>query len=295
VKKYSVVFAVSLLFLSNLALAAQISAVKNNKVMLALEGESASPGAEFFAINPQGKKVAIIRISQVKGDRAVGEIVKGSAKQGYTLQAKSGGATAPTSSAGTEDSSYYDKKLSQKIHNGNSYGILGGYLMNTMSISYVDAIKTSMTGTGFGATGFYDYALSPTLVARGMVGLEQYIAKGSNTATAPATTDCTTNCNINLTYLSMYGTGRWNFMQGNYKSWIGGGIGYLYPMSKSSTAFPNSSQLQANQIFTVSAGTDIRLNNKTYVPVSVEYGIFPASPTVTASIIYFRAGYAWNL
>jgi len=295
VKKYSVVFAVSLLFLSNLVLAAQISAVKNNKVMVSLEGESASPGAEFFAINPQGKKVAIIRVSQVKGDRAVGEIIKGSAKPGYTLQSKGGGTAAAPTRAGPDDSSYYDKKLSQKSHNGNSYGVIGGYLLNTMTISYLDSIKTTMTGSGFGALGFYDYALSPSLVARGMVGLEQYIAKGTNAATAPASTDCVADCNINLTYLSMYGYARWNFMQGNYKSWIGGGIGYLYPMSKSSTAFPNSSQLQANQIFMVSAGTDIRLNNKTYVPVSVEYGIFPASPTVTASIIYLRAGYAWNL
>jgi hypothetical protein len=44
-----------------------------------------------------------------------------------------------------------------------------------------------------------------------------------------------------------------------------------------------------------SAGMDISLNNKTYIPVSFEYGLFPSSATVKANIIFLRAGYAWNL
>ncbi|WP_413287888.1 hypothetical protein [Bdellovibrio sp. HCB337] len=289
-KKYTVLFALSIFFVSNFALSATVSAVKNNKIMVSLEGESASPGSEFFVLNPQGKKVAIVKITQVKGDRALAEIVKGSAKQGYTLQSRGGGSGSMATTGGSD--SYYDKKLSDRSHSGNSYGVVGGYLMNNMNIN-ATGLKTNMSGSGFGALGYYDYALSPTLVARAMVGVEQYVVKGSNTSTSPVS--CLADCNVNLNYLSMYGIGRWNFMQGQYKSWIGGGLGYLYPISKSSTAFSNASSLQANQIFIFSAGMDIRLSGQTYVPVSIEYGLFPTSSTVSANIIFLRAGYAWNL
>lgn len=288
-KKCIIFFALFLLLLTHSAMAAKVTIVKNNKVMLALEGESLAPGAQLYIINEQGKKVAIVQLTQVKGDKAVGQILKGSAKVGHTTQAK-GGTTAAAGAAGTED--YYNNKLNQRAHTGNSYGIVGGYLMNNMTIN-ASGLNTTMSGSGFGALGYFDYALSSSFVGRAMVGMEQYAVAGSNTATSPV--NCTADCDVKLTYLSMYGYARWNFLQGNYKSWLGGGVGYLYPTGKASTAFKNSSQLQANQIFVLSAGMDIRLSAKTYIPVSLEYGLFPSSPTVTANIIFLRAGYAWNL
>ena len=297
-KKYTVFFALVLFFITHSAMAAKVSQVKNNKVMLSLEGDGTTTGSELFIINPQGKKVAIVRVTQVKGDRAIGDIVKGSVKPGYTTQLKSAGSGSASSSAGSSSSgdSYYDKKLNQRAHTGNSYGVIGGYLMNSMSASFTPVaggskVNPSMSGTGFGALGFYDYALSSSFVGRAMVGMEQYNVAGSIT-----TADCslTTNCSVNLTYLSMYGYGRWNLTQGNYKTWIGGGFGYLYAMGKAST-FLKADQISANQIFMFSAGMDIRLSAKTYVPVSLEYGMFPSSDSVKASIIYLRAGYAWNL
>lgn len=297
-KKSTVLFALSLFFLSNSAFSATVSAVKNNKIMMSLEGESTSVGAEFFVINPQGKKVAIVKVLQTKGDRALAEIVKGTAKQGYSLQSRGGGGSASSmstspSEGSSSENSYYEKKLSQRVHTGNSYGLLGGYLMNSMTIT-ATGLNTSMSGTGFGASGYYDYALSPTLVARAMVGLEQYVVQGSNSSTTPVS--CTTNCDVNLNYLSIYGYGRWNYLQEtSYKAWLGGGAGYLYPISKSSTAFTNTSQLQANQVFVAAAGVDVRLSGKNYMPISIEYGLFPTSSTVSANILYLRLGYAWNL
>jgi len=297
VKKYSIFFAFSLLVASHAALAAKVSVVKNNKLMIELEGENASPGAEYFVMNPQNKRVAIVKLTQVKNGRAVADLLKGSAKAGYTLQLKSGGSSAATSSSASSGSpsggdEYYDRKLSQKSHSGNSWGVIGGYLMNSMTVS-TSSMKIDMTGSGFGALGYYDYALSPSITFRGMGGLETYNVAGSNAAASPS--NCTTNCDVKIQYLSMYGYARWNFMQGDYKSWIGGGVGYLYPMSAPGGSVFANNQMGANQIFVLSGGTDIRLNAKNYIPVSLEYGIFPATATVQAKILYLRLGYAWNL
>jgi hypothetical protein len=295
VKKYSIFFAFLLLLTGYSALAAKVSAVKNNKIMIELEGESASAGAEFFVLNGQNKKVALVKVTQAKGGRAIAEIIKGSAKPGYLLQAKGGGGSMSTSSSSKSDSSsddYYDRKLNQKMHNGNSWGIVGGYLMNSMVVS-TTSMQINMSGSGFGALGYYDYALSPSLVFRGMAGLETFNVAGSNSAASPS--NCTTNCDVQIQYLSFYGYGRWNFMQGQYKSWIGGGAGYLMPTQKPGGSVFANNTMGANQIFVVAGGMDYRLSAKNYLPISLEYGLYPSTATVKAQIIYLRVGYAWNL
>lgn len=291
-------FVFFILILSNTVFAASVTAVKNNKIAINLEGQAASPGTEFFVVNASGKKVAIVKITQVKGDKALAEISKGTAQVGYSLQPRSGGGGKSSSAGATSSDSYYDQKLNSRAHTGNSFGIIGGYLLNSMTASFTGGplgatypVTASMSGSGFGALGFYDYAISPKFVLRGMGGVEQYNVVGSI-----STFDCsaTADCNVKLMYLSMYGYGRYNVLEGDYKWWVGGGYGYLYAISKASTVL-RSEQISANQIFVFSTGLDIRLSPKTYIPVSIEYGMFPNSDSVKASIIYLRAGYAWNL
>jgi hypothetical protein len=286
------------LIFSGTAFAASITAVKNKRVMINLEGMNASVGSEFYAVNPSGKKVAILRVSQVKGGKAVADITKGSAQVGYSVQGKGGGGSSSASSA----DSYYDKKLSNRANTGNSMGLIGGYLMNTMSASFIGGplgatypVSASMSGSGLGVLGFYDYAISPRFILRGMAGLEQYNVTGSIT-----TLDCgpdgakSTTCDVKLTYLSFYGYARYNVLNNATKWWVGGGYGYLYAMAKSSSVL-KSDQISANQLFVFSTGVDFRMSPKTYIPVSLEYGMFPSSDSVKANIIYLRAGYAWNL
>ncbi|MBK9322759.1 MAG: hypothetical protein IPM97_07410 [Bdellovibrionaceae bacterium] len=292
--KKSLVFLI--LVISNSVFAASVTAVKNNKIAINLEGQTASPGTEFFVVNKSSKKVAIVQITQVKGDKAIAEIKKGSAQVGYSLQPRSGGTSSGAATASTD--SYYDQKLNSRAHTGNSFGLVGGYLMNSMTATFTGGplgapypVTASMSGSGFGALGFYDYALSPRFILRGMGGVEQFDVAGSI-----STADCsaTSTCNVKLMYLSMYGYGRYNVTEGDYKWWVGGGYGYLYALSKASTVL-RAEQISANQIFVFSTGIDIRLSTKSYVPVSIEYGMFPTSDSVKASIIYLRAGYAWNL
>lgn len=283
--------------------AASVSAVKGTKVLINLEGDSASEGEEFYIINPESrKKTAVIRIKQIKGDKALGEILKGRAESGFGLQAK-----APTPISADVESSESYSEAPKKRDSGSylrtlkdSYGVVGGYLMNTMTadVSYKDGFgqsqktSTSMSGSGFGVGGFYDYVLGNDFVGRGYAGVEQFNVSGSASAAACSSS---TSCDANINYLSLYGLGKWYPLQsGAYRAWVGGGVGYLLALSKSSSAL-NQSQISTNQVFTFAVGLDIQRDRKNYIPISVEYNLFPASDTVKASMILIKAGWAWNL
>jgi hypothetical protein len=178
----------------------------------------------------------------------------------------------------------------------DSYGAVGGYLMNSMTASvssntYPTAVSTGMSGTGFSVGGFYDSLFSSDIVGRGSVGLEQFSASGTTTNPVCANSK---NCTANINYLSFYGLLKWYTNQGSYRNWVGGGAGYLIAISKSSSAL-NESQISTNQVFTFAYGCDVQMSRQNYIPISLEYNLFPSSATVKANQIMLKAGWAWNL
>lgn len=301
-KAHIILSSLALLFSSSV-FAASVSAVKGQQALVNLEGDTVSEGEEFYLINPETqKKTAIIRIKKVKDQKALAEITKGKAASGYTLQAK---APAPMSADVKSESPQEDAPV-RKLEKGilhtlkDSYGVMGGYIMSSMSadVSYKDPnlgtttrASTSMSGSGFGVGGFYDYVVNQDIVGRGYAGLEQFTASGSASNSACSGS---TNCTANINYLSLYGLLKWYPLHGKYRGWVGGGMGYLLALSKSSSAL-NESQISTNQVFTFALGSDIQMSRKNYIPVSLEYNLFPSSDTVKASQILLKAGWAWNL
>lgn len=306
-KLYSCLLASALVLTlaSSAAHAASVAGVKGQKVLINLEGDSAEVGDEFFLINPANeKRTAIIRIKQVKGGKALAELVRGKAENGYTLRAKAASPMSADYSPTSEEPN--TAKAAATGGDGylrvlkDSWGVMGGYIMNSMDaeITYTipgigsrDTTSASMSGSGFGAGGFYDYVLTQSLVGRAYAGIEQFNASGTASSAGCAGS---TNCDAKINYLSMYGILKWYPLQDKYRMWAGGGMGYLLALSKSSTAL-NESQISTNQVFTAAIGLDIQRDRKNYIPVSLEYNLFPSSDTVKASMILIKAGWAWNL
>lgn len=285
--------------------AASVSGVKGQKVLISLDGDTVSEGEEFFLINPaNNKKAAIVRIRQIKGGKALADLVKGKAAQGYGLQAKAAAPMSADPSYSPSGDSFSSSKASDT--GGilrtlkNSYGVTGGMLMNTMNanVSAVDSgtgLKTTseatMAGSGFGVGGFYDMLLTSSIVGRGWVGIEQFNVTGD---AASAVCSGSKSCDAKINYLSLYGLAKWYLSESKYRFWLGGGGGYLIAVSKSSMAL-NASQISTNQIFTAAFGLDVQTTRKNYIPISIEYNMFPSSDTVKASMISIKAGWAWNL
>lgn len=311
----SIIFALTLILIfQNTSFAASVTQVKNQKVLINLDGGDAAEGDEFFLLNFAGKKAAIIRIKQVKNGKALGEILKGKGDVGFTLQAKAAsgaGAAAAARSAETETAASpssettEDNTVKSNRDTGylrtlkDSYGLVGEYIMNTMNVNVKNTATTpaltdvaALKGTSFGVGGFYDYVATPDIAIQASALLEQIQAKGT-TSIPGCAGGTSTSCDVNITYGSLYGLGKYYLTQNRYRVWAGVGGGFLLALSKSATAL-NESQIATNQIITLAVGTDIQMSRKNYIPITLQYNYFPPSDTVKATSIVLKAGWAWN-
>lgn len=305
-----------LFLLQTSAWAASVTAVKNQKVLIDLSGASTSPGDEYFLVNPSGKKVAVIRIKQVKNNKALADILKGHADLGYTLQARAGEST-PTPDRSSEKEqpeeksarTNTDKKHSNEEESAardttylrtlkNSYGLVGKLLMNSMTVDITDSLggkgTASMSGSSFGVGGFMDFIATPDIAVDVEGALEQYNVTGTTRLSSNGTPYAnSTDYSTKITYLSAYGLGKYYFTKSKYRVWAGIGGGFLIAMSKSSNAL-NENNIATNQVANAAVGVDIQWNRKTYIPVTLEYTYFPPTSTVKATSIVLKAGWAWN-
>jgi hypothetical protein len=298
--KLSAALLVTLSLLALNSWAATVAKVKGTKTLINLEGADAAPGDEFFLLDAaSGKKKAVVRIKQVKNGRAVGEVVKGRAAAGYTLQAK--GTSRPMSAdVADPDSSRSSSRPTAAggylLNPKDSYGVYGEYLMNTMDATHTvgGTVKATakMKDTSFGVGGFYDYAYTNELMARGAVAIEQFAAKGASDVNG----DCGgQDCKAEITYLSFYGIGKYNFNIGKYRPWVGAGGGFMIALSKSSNILKEA-EITTNQVITLAGGLDIQMSRKNYIPLSLEYSMFfPPADLVKAHMIILKGGWAWNL
>ncbi|XGC82166.1 hypothetical protein ACES2L_06670 [Bdellovibrio bacteriovorus] len=289
----------SLCFWSFSSFAASVNAVKGQKVLIDLQGDEVTEGDEFYLINTASKKrTGIIRIKQVKGNKALAEILKGKAASGFTLQAKAPSQMSadPADESSPEERPSRDTSFHRTLK--DAFGVLGSYHLNSMDAEVSSTVlgipvtaSAAMVGNGFGLAGFYDYVFARDFIGRGIAAIEQFNVAGTANAAA---CEGSTACDANINYLSLYGMIKWYPVQGKYRIWLGGGMGYLLALSKSSTALDEGA-ISTNQVGTAAIGTDIQMDRKNYIPVSMEYSMFPPSSTVKAHMIVIRAGFAWNL
>lgn len=281
----------SLSFFSS-AFAAEIINIKGTKVLIDLQGLNAKPGDEFYGMNAENKKKAILKIGQVKNGKAVAEITKGTPEVGFSLQPR----VAPT--AAPEQAKKKPRKEKEQITSLRAtppgWGVTLNVLMNTMSATFTGStgakVSTNLKGNSFGVNGFYDYPFSKQLILRGMGGYDQYQLSGSVT-----NNDCdnSTTCSVNVNYLSGYGIARYNLMTGATRPWVGGGLGYLFALSKASTVL-KTSEITSNLLYMVSIGVDVQMK-KNFLPIQFDYGMFPSSDTVKATTMFLRVGWGFDL
>lgn len=266
------------------AWAAKVIKSNSTQALVDTEGETMTSGSEYYAINANGKKVAILVVKQSKGEKALLMIQKGRTSAGDTLQSK------PSRSNGDQP---VDSTISRKKYS-LAGGVLAGYAQSTMSMSVQSGTSKEdikMTDTSYSVKVFADYDLSPTLTVRGASGYETFAAKGTiNQALCAGTSSCHANYN----YLPLEGSLHYNFSPGKTKMWVGLGYSFLIEMSRD-VNIPNlNSESKTNQMLLFGLGADFKLSGKSFVPVVLEYATFPGSTNVTASAIYLRAGYGFG-
>lgn len=267
------------------AFAAEISKVKGKSVLIDLKGSPANVGDEFYALSSNGKRSGIVKVAKVKGDKAIGRILKGRVQANMSLESKNSSASSSSRTASQTNSK-------STPSDGRSYwGLLLGYGMDSMSVNVNNSStnvfleKVDLKGSGFSAKALFDYELFNQIWFRGATGLETFKATGD----AKCGTLNQQTCEANISYLSLDFLGRYVFSKGSFRPWLGAGVGLLFPMSKSANAI---SGISTTNVIMIGGGFDIFTSPDFYIPVSVEYGLLPKSDEVEATWIAFRAGFA---
>lgn len=274
--------------------AAEVIKVKGKGVLVELKGDPAVNGDIFYLISPDGKRVGIIKISKVKGDKAIGKLAKGRAEPGFTLEFKpnktakasgGGGGGSHMASPSMDDGSTSSKR--------SYWGAMVGFSMDSMSVSVTetgtnkDLGTVAMSGNGYAAKGLFDYELFSQIWFRGTSGIEMLNFAGDSKCGVTNKEACTAK----LMYLTFDFIGRYVFGQGSFRPWAGGGMGLLFPASKDATALDPSS-ISTTNVILLAGGFDYFLSPTMYIPISIEYGLLPKSDEVSANWIAIRGGVA---
>ncbi len=280
------------------AQAARVIQSKNNKVLLDLEGATVTVGQDLFLLNAQNKRVALVKISQTKNGKAIGEITKGKSDGTEIVQINSGTA-APTQDA------YAPAKSSAKsktFYRGetNKASVVLSLMNNKMTTKQADGTlpvanteDVGMKGSTIGITGVLDWYLQNNFSLRGTAGYEPFKATG-----AARFRSCDNlqsfDCTADISYLSGGGFIRYDFTKENILFWTALGGTLKFPMTKKTTAL-KMEDIKMTMTYGAALGVDYFLNPKYFIPISLEYQTFLKSDTVDANIIMLRAGYGMAL
>ncbi|RYZ68683.1 MAG: hypothetical protein EOP05_16025 [Proteobacteria bacterium] len=275
---------------ANHAEAARITRVKDNQVMVDLEGSSDYSEGSRYMVIVGGKRKAVIELSKIKNGKAIGKVLKGKPAQDGTLTPLGGGSGSSSKTASKSRRSR-SRESSSDSFSDLTVGAVLGFASDSQSVTGIDndtqqKVTTDMSGSGFSLKAFADLPISGNLGAIGRVGLEKFSVKGSFPNGAPAATD--------ITYLSADLLVRYNFLDGAFKIFPLGGLGIHYPISKTSGPL-NVQQISATTIFFLGGGMHYKFSDSMYAVATAEYGLFPPSNDVKTSLIAVRGGVGWLL
>lgn len=275
------VLSFALLFLPAIALAGEVTKCKGTNCLIELKGDSASPGDLIYS-SSDGKHRGILKITKVKGDKAIAKLLKGKAEPGMTTEPR-------PANAGMS------KHGGSKAGNSRSYiGGVVGLAMDKMSVQVnnfatnVPIGTANLSGMSFSALALFDYQMFPQIWFRGLGGLEGFSVTGA----AMCGTGNTQTCNATIYYLAGDFLARYLFSEGDMRPWLGGGVELMFPASKNSTAL-NPGSIGTTNAIQVAGGVDWFINKTTYIPISLEYGLLPKSNEVDATWIALRVGMAF--
>jgi hypothetical protein len=279
--------ATALLFLlgSLTAEAATITKVSGEQVLIDLQGDSSYAEGGRYLVMVGDKKRAVVEISKVKGNRAIGKVLKGTAQAEGTLAPLPGSSSAGTPSRSARSSS----RRSRRGASGLTYGGLIGYGSTSQSVAVTKGginETVSMTGSSFSLKGFGDLPISGEFGLIGRVGIENFGVAGTSPNLGSVETK--------IMYLSADLLLRYHLMNGNFKPFPLLGMGLHYPLSKTSGVL-DVQRISATTIFFLGGGFNYTLSEKMYIHATAEYGLFPPSNDVKTSLIAVRAGVGFTM
>ena len=285
-----------ILFFSSQSFAIKIIQAKGNKILIDLEEETVAVDQQLYLLNSNNKKIALATITQSKNGRAIAVLNKGKTDGAVSIELIDAAvsAEAPAAEGGSA------KTSTKGVYRLGGTKISGVLTIATNSMVTKQADGTSpipnqedvaLAGSSIGLTGAMDYPFNNWLILRGTLGYEPFTAAATSRFFS-CDNLTSKNCNANISYLSAGGYIRFDLTKSRALVWVAGGATTKFPISKTTTAL-KADDIKMTFTYAFAFGLDYFINNKNFIPASLEYQLFQSSDTVTANIIMLRAGYGW--
>jgi hypothetical protein len=286
------------LFLGSYSFAAKVTKVKANKVLIDLEGALVEVNQKIYVLNSSGKKIGLATITQVKNGKAIAIVNKGTPQGAEGVEIIENVISADPESMNANAGAKTSTKGIYRLNGVKIAGLLT-LISNSMTTKQADGTmpipnqeNVALKGSSFGLSGSIDYPVVDWLTLRGLGGYEPFVAEGS--AKFSSCDGATSrNCTANLIYLSAAGYVRFDIIKSKTMVWVAFGGATKFPLAKSTTAL-RADDVKMTFTIAAAAGIDYFINNKNYIPASLEYQLFPSSDTVSANSLMLRAGYGWS-
>lgn len=246
---------IQLLVFSHEALAFKVLEIRNNKILVDLEGQELErgdylktlPGAEF-----QGRAIVI----SIRPGQGIGKLQDGNFTVGEQVERIQA------------EPSFNEEaiKVSLQVK----------YLNNAISVKQKDSSfptpnseTVAMTGSSVGGGAIIDWPTDWFLL-RGSLGIEPVEVKGTAKFNS-CSSKTSANCTVDINYIAASAAIRYDYYRKNrLVTWVAAGSGIKFPLNKSSTSLNKGAIGIANSIL-VATGADYLVTKKFFVPVGIEY------------------------
>jgi len=255
------------IFINSEAFSGTVTMVKNNKILLDFKNEIVNVKDQFFILNAENKKVAIVQVAILKNEKAIAEVLKGTALYGQKTMPRPMSKSSESLMAAESEFIRFDL-LQIGFHFKYISNSIAAKQQDT-TIPFPNQETVTMTGGNFGMAISADNALSDWLKTQSEINYEILDITGTaqfNSCDGKTSKNCTTK----ITYLGLQGLIRYDFIALDSSFWVGLGGAVKFLISKNSTAL-NIQGLTHSDSMTFATGVDFHLNNKNYLPVSLEY------------------------
>lgn len=296
-KTGSLVFLLSAFLTYHLpANAATVTQSKNGKILIDNQGDEIETGQEYYLLNLDKKKVAVVRISTVKDDKSIAFVVKGKSEAVESLLLKSESGVTDKVPHFSQDAINVETKpthtyrLTQK-----KISLLLNFMSSSMSALEADAQapvpnidEVKLSGSSIGLTAAYDRPVNSWFEFRGTLGYEPFTAAGTSKING-CDSATSRECTVNISYLSAGAYARFDIYKSRTSIWLAVGTLGKFPVAKNSTAL-RTEDLKLAGAYSLSSGLEFFLNNRIFFPLSIEQQYFISTETVKASQLSIRAG-----
>lgn len=141
---------------------------------------------------------------------------------------------------------------------------------------------------GYVGKGVLILPMGSSLFIRAGLGMETFSAEDKLSEATPVCNGSST-CIIEINFLTADGFIGWNFINGNFKMYLGGGAGLLFPSSNNTNALSQASIKQTASI-DVGLGMSFGFGKSMRMPIEVVYSTLPPSQEVSTSMIKILTG-----